>query len=381
MNKNKYIYDSINKFWYHFNKYGIFVTVENVYMKKKLIKSLLLAIETKYYKLCESIGDDDKTKLTKIYFEMRKYILKNKSQDNTIEQVKSRCEDRKIDEKINNNVNIFAFDNGVFDFSNCEFRKGKIEEYITLTCGYNYTDELKQTTEEIMKIFSDIIPDEETRNYLLNTISTGLLGTNKFEEFYIWIGTAQNGKGLTSDLIKGTLGKYFNEIPIEYLTKTTSHHKTGTEADPVMSGNRYTRFCVATEPESEVHLRCAKLKQISGNDGISCRQLYHSEISFRPMFKLVIQSNSEPVVDGTDKAIIRRLRLIRFPISFVDEPKNNFERKVDRDLKTKIQDPRFKIGLFHILKNQYINVVAKIERMQILNIDSWVPSFDINCLR
>lgn len=72
-----------------------------------------------------------------------------------------------------------------------------------------------------------------------------------------------------------------------------------------------------------------------------------------PKFKLIIQTNKEVGVDGSDPGVIRRLRFIKFPNKFVDDPKFPNERKIDRILKQKIKDEKYRLAFFQILLNYY----------------------------
>lgn len=59
-------------------------------------------------------------------------------------------------------------------------------------------------------------------------------------------------------------------------------------------------------------------------------------------------------LDGTDKAIIRRLRFIKFPNVFVDEPKLPNERQIQRGLKDEVKnDIKYRHAFFTILADHY----------------------------
>jgi phage/plasmid-associated DNA primase len=69
---------------------------------------------------------------------------------------------------------------------------------------------------------------------------------------------------------------------------------------------------------------------------------------------LILQTNSEPLIDGTDNAMVLRCRLINFPNIFVDNPVLPNHRKIDRSIKSKIKNSDdYKIGFFHILLDHY----------------------------
>ena len=178
------------------------------------------------------------------------------------------------------------------------------------------------------------------------------------EEFYNWIGNGRNGKGLLRDLISNTLGEYFDNMEIEYLCKNKDGQHANS-ADPVMARKKNSRIVVTTEPEGDVNLRCAKLKQISGRDPVQVRDLYKSPFNFIPKFKLIIQTNQEPIIDGSDGGIIGRLRFIKFPIKFVDDPKFENQKKIDRTIKPKIKENKYRLAFFQILLDHYNDFILQ----------------------
>jgi phage/plasmid-associated DNA primase len=63
---------------------------------------------------------------------------------------------------------------------------------------------------------------------------------------------------------------------------------------------------------------------------------YGNTFNYTPKFKLIIQTNSEPIFEGFDGGMKRRTILITFPNKFVENPILNYERKIDTKLKSKI---------------------------------------------
>ena len=353
---NNYIYDRDNNVWYKINDYGIYeIDKNNKLLKDHINRKLLKQIEKQYLKKNKKLNDEElKTKLTKTYLSIRKYLIYNKNKNNIIDELSLLYQQSKIYEKFDDvNNNILAFKNGVYDFITHKFRNAYPEELVTCTTGYNYEKPNQETIKELNDIIITIFPEKIERTYLLKTISIGLIGDNILEEFYFWINSnGQNGKGLLRDLICYTLGDYFDNMEIEYLCKTKDGVHANS-ADPIMAKKKNSRIVISTEPEGDVNLRCAKLKQISGRDPVQVRDLYKTPFNFVPKFKLIIQTNKEPVIDGSDGGVIRRLRFIVFPITFVDEPKLPNEKKVDRTIKPKMKEIKYRLAFFQILLDHY----------------------------
>jgi phage/plasmid-associated DNA primase len=93
---------------------------------------------------------------------------------------------------------------------------------------------------------------------------------------------------------------------------------------------------------------------------VQVRELYGKLFNFVPKFKLIILVNDCFELDGADNAIKRRLKLIKFPNEFVDNPTKSNHRKIDRTLKEKIvSDPEYRIAFLHILLNYYHKFIEK----------------------
>lgn len=227
---------------------------------------------------------------------------------------------------------------------------------MTVNCGYNYEPPTQTIIDELNKILQDIYPHQ----YLIQNLSLSLFSGNPLEQFYIWIGSGGNGKGLLRDLLANTLGSYFDPMEIEYLCKT-NHQGHATAADPVMARKKNSRLCITTEPEGDIKLKEAKLKQLSGNDHVQVRELFGKSFNYVHKFKLIIQTNYAPQVDGFDKALKRRLRYINFPNQFVDKPTLPNEKQIDRNLKEKIKSDVYKINFFHILLSEFLKFNGKFE--------------------
>lgn len=352
-----YIYDIDNKDWYRRNEYGIYEKDSSGIIILKDINNLLIPnIEAEIYKRKKTLQEEEKIIFLKIGNQIEKYLGKNKNKkEGVLEELKILYGQLKIYEKFDNvNNYVIAFKNGIYDLKEDIFRNAKPEELITCTTGFNYEKPKEELIKDINNMLIDIMPDKEERTYLLKTISLGLIGSNPLEECYIWIGGGRNGKGLIRDLIMHTLGDYFSSMEIEYLAKT-KHGVSAHAADPIMAKKKNSRIVISTEPEGEMNLRIAKLKQITGNDPVEVRDLFKSTFSFVPKFKMIIQTNKEVSIDGTDKAVSFRLRFIKFPNTFVDNPKQPNERKIDRSLKEKLKEDKYKNAFFHVLLNYYLD--------------------------
>lgn len=354
-----YIYDVNNKDWYKINEYGIYQKdTNNILLKDHINQILLIEIEKWYNKKYSMIKNADVLKKIRNNFICaKKYLLCNRIKQNLINELGLLYKHHNIYEQMDNiNNYVFAFKNGVYNLQTGNFRNAKPDELITCTTGYDYTNAQQAIIDILNNIIKDIFPNEAERSYVLTSISLGLIGNNFLELFFIWIGNGRNGKGILRDLIMFTLGGYFDSAEIEYFCKT-KHQGHSNSADSIMARKKNSRMVISTEPESDVCLRGAKLKQLSGQDPVQVREMYKELFNFVPKFKLIIQTNEKLEIDGSDGGVIDRLVLISFPNKFVDDPKLTSERKIDRTLKNKVKNIEYRLAFFQILLTHYNDFV------------------------
>jgi len=239
----------------------------------------------------------------------------------------------KLDEK----RNLIGFENGILDLDTMKFRDGYPEDYLTFTTKINYFpyDAKDEKIKQVEKFFTDILPEEHTRNYVLKFLGTCLQGHVPDEKFYIWTGGGGNGKSLTIKLLLDSLGDYGTIIPVSLLTRKRAASNV---ASPELAKLKGKRFCVFQEPENDDVIQVGLMKELTGNDKIQARALYGAPVEFYPQFKTLLACNKLPEIPSTDGGTWRRIRVVPFEIQFVDEPKEPHERKKDpvlrRDMET-----------------------------------------------
>lgn len=263
----------------------------------------------------------------------------------------SNCDQKNFEARLDNSDYLIGFMNGVYDLSTSTFRDGKPEDYISITTGYDFVPESEIDPKDgvaLQDFIENIMPDKDDRNYLLKLLSSGLLGRHPDELFHIFTGGGRNGKSKLAELIKLTLGDYFQTISSIFLTSKM----TGVEqAKPQLMSLEKARLVIGSEPDSSSKLNASVIKGISGNDDITGRQLYGVQKRYKPKFKMILLCNNIPDIDSSDGAIWTRCRCIDFPTKFVTNPINAQEKLIDMHLSVKL--PRWRVPFLHILLRYY----------------------------
>jgi P4 family phage/plasmid primase-like protien len=378
--EDQYICVDINEDWYYFNGVRWRKTMKANKLKKA-IHDDIHKIYFEYGKRYKDMADQEEegTTVYKINIENYERCLafqKKLYQENYVNTIigalKHIFYKEGIMEEFDTNNDLIGFENGIYDLKNHLFREGRPEDNITLSTKIilpingsmrpgesqeKYRrrsipdsniplDKLNPMLEEMQNyeelksdlraFLSQIIPDEDVRNYTIRYVSKCLSGENRDEEFNIWTGSGGNGKSKLVELIQLSLGELACNLPVALLTQK---RKASGAAAPEMARTRGKRFVFMQEPDVNETLNVGEMKEITGNDKIQARGLYKEPFEFTPQFKLLLMCNQLPDIPSNDDGTWRRLRAVPFVSRFVklddvDEKLNRYP--IDKQLKKKL---------------------------------------------
>jgi P4 family phage/plasmid primase-like protien len=259
-------------------------------------------------------------------------IRQSSFKKNIIEELTALYNHKKFIEYMDENRDLICFNNGVFDLKNLIFRQGIPDDNMTMSTGTNYTeyDPNEEYTKKVLDFFHQIMPEEDMRDYLLTLLSTCLSGHVPDEKIYIWTGSGGNGKSLCIQLTQLALGDYASVMPI---TLITNKRAASNAATPELAKIKGKRLAIFQEPDNNMQINAGLMKELTGNDKIQARALFKDPIEFFPQFKPILTCNRLPIIPSTDGGTWRRIRIIPFEMKFVDNPMEDYERKVDRSIK------------------------------------------------
>lgn len=255
----------------------------------------------------------------------------------TLNHIMTECislfSQRDFEEKLDADPYLIGFLNGVFDLRYNKFRDGIPEDYISSCTGINYQKDLDYR--EVLKFVKEILPDSEVREYFLKVAASCLDAINRDEKFYILTGHGRNGKSKVVQLIQEVLGQYTCALSIALITQKRS---AANNASPEIAKMKGKRLCVFKEPDniSDSILNIGMIKDLTGNDVISCRNLYENDNEFRVSSKIFLMCNQTPEVNADDDGAWDRIRIIPFPIHFCSNPREPNDRLIDESIKEKI---------------------------------------------
>lgn len=164
-------------------------------------------------------------------------------------------------------------------------------------------------------------PDPTVRRFLDQWSGLSLTGDTGEQKLVFHHGTGRNGKSVYVDAVGHVAGDYAATIPIETFLET-GRARRGGEATPDLATLPGVRMLRTSEPEKGAKLAEALIKLATGGEPINARHLNKPFFSFKPCFKLTIQGNYRPKVDGTDEGIWGRLTLVPWGV-FIPKPERD----------------------------------------------------------
>lgn len=237
---------------------------------------------------------------------------------------------------LNKDPYLFAFKNGIYDFSQNEFRPGKPEDYISKQTNIDYIDFKTFNHPKVIKVdefFNQIFPNPNIKSYFLLQVSKVFLGGNVDKVCLFWTGAGNNGKTITQSFLEKLLGPYAVKLNTSVITgKKIQNGAANPEMARLGDG---TRWAVMEEPNSDETINTGIFKNLTGNDSFFARDLYCSGKSTReikPFFKLHFICNKLPNLSNSDIATWNRIRVIPFESTFTTQ---NYPEQISERIRLK----------------------------------------------
>lgn len=362
LNPDKYIY-TYDDGWYEYNENNVLINRNSVplSLSNQLGRELLnYATEQRNLITPEHPKYEEYMKHYKAFYNK---LGSDTFINQTINQLKnSYLQD--LTDKLDN-TNLFSFNNILYDSKINKFRKIEKNDYITKTTNYklelknNLTPKTDETIKQkIYDFLYSLFEDNEIVNYWLEITAKSLFGNDKEQKIYLLNGKGSNGKSLTQNLLRYTLGSYYYVVSSNFFVGS----KKKESASPELMNCEGVRYLSISEPDGENgnKFNISELKNMSGNDIIKGRALYSNKIkSIKPTFTIFISCNDLPELSNIDDGIRRRLRNIFYPFQFKEEHllKDNPEtyRKINYDLADVLYKPEFIQNFIVLLLEKYNN--------------------------
>ena len=211
---------------------------------------------------------------------------------------------------------------GTFDLRTNTIRPHDPADRITKMTRGEFAPEVVYGQDDVPlwhRFLEQVLPDEAVRRYFRAFVGVSLCGAVREQVFTIATGTGANGKGVAYNAILDALGDYGHAADSELFM----NGKPGANAaSPALFDLMGKRFVVVSETERNRPLATALMKELTGGDPITARQLYSQPVTFKPTHTPLMVTNFLPKVDGTDPAAWRRIRVIPFDVTVPPEERD-----------------------------------------------------------
>lgn len=236
--------------------------------------------------------------------------------------------------------------NGTYDLETMTFREHDWKDFLTMQTNFDYTMQ-EVTCPRWEQFIKEVTQDNKDKaDYLQRALGYSILGTGKEECMFILHGkTTRNGKSTMLDAIQHLLGDYSTVAPVELICRN-ERQKNAEAANPVLARLKGKRMVTMSESDTAGKLDEATIKQYTGGEDITARELYQSAITFKPQFTMWLSCNDLPAVKDKSLFASDRVRVIEFNRHFSDEEQ-------DKGLKDYFETPEAMKGIFTWLVTGY----------------------------
>lgn len=238
------------------------------------------------------------------------------------------------------NPNLINCLNGTYDLENMTFREHDWRDYLTMQTNFEYTMQEDIRCDRWEKFVEEITShDKEKADYLQRALGYSMLGTSKEECMFILHGkTTRNGKSTMLGTIHHLLGDYATVSPVSIICKA-DRAKNAESASPTIAALKGKRFVTMAESNQYGRLDEETIKQLTGGEEITARNLYESVMTFLPQFTMWLSCNDLPAVQDKSLFASDRVRVIEFNKHFTEEER-------DETLKEVFRTPEAMKGIF-----------------------------------
>ena len=271
-------------------------------------------------------------------------LLRDKNgQDNILTQVRRiRNPLVVLPKHIDKQHYIKACPNGVIDLRTGELRPGKPDEYILNAVATEYDHALLALDDPCPEtnafLLRSMDGDQELVDFIWRLLGYGLITERRDHIFTIFWGEhGRNGKDTLIKLVTHVLGQTLSgDVPVEMFLQMQQTRNSSAPSPDVLA---LRGMCIAwiNEAEEGQRFALAKLKKLTGGGYITARGLQDKlQTTWLQTHLPIMTTNELPKAKADDAAFWARAVLLKWPLSFVDDPQEPYERQADKNLDEKL---------------------------------------------
>ncbi len=235
---------------------------------------------------------------------------------------------------------VWNFINGTLELETGTFRDHNPNDYCSMQVGYPYNPTAAYS---VWSRFIDDVTAGDPKAAELLQLYAGYVfePTNKYEKVLVCSGTGGNGKTRYLEILR----QLFNgsENAVSHLTPRGLLDRF--QAIQL----REAILNIAGEIRSDLRDTEERIKSIASGEPLSACYKGQDFITFPPRTKMIFATNAQLSSGDTSEGLTRRLLLVDFKVSFVDnpDPNNPYERQKDVDILDKLTAELNSGGIFN----------------------------------
>lgn len=166
--------------------------------------------------------------------------------------------------------------------------------------------------------------DTSLIDYMQEVFGYCLLDTNEAHESYFMYGSGANGKSVLLGILKAM-------FPPSVVSSSTLQSLTNNKFS--LASLRSKRINITNEEESKF-IKSDLFKNIISGEEVTAEHKFEKEFQFYPRVRLIFATNKMPKLDGVEKAIRRRLKIIPFYAEIPGDKQDSrlMRRLIDEEL-------------------------------------------------
>ena len=224
------------------------------------------------------------------------------------------------------NPDLINCNNGVVDLRTGELTPHSRSQRFTYCLNTDYIQDADSSAwVDFLRSVVDTEVCDGALEYIQMALGYTFTGQTREEVLFYLVGPTRSGKGTFIETLKYLLGTLAWEVAFD----TFSAERRGGGQNFDLAPLKACRMVAASEGDRTTWLRSAFLKRITGGNSIFASFKYKTPFNYRPGYKIWLSSNYEPQIDPSDDGAWGRMRVIRFP--------NSYLGKEDKLLKTRLQ--------------------------------------------
>jgi putative DNA primase/helicase len=227
--------------------------------------------------------------------------------------------------------------NGIINLRTGELRGGEPSDYFKIIAPTEYLG--ADHTSPAWEMFLDQVFDKDTElvTFVQTLLGGSLIGRAVEHFLAIFVGRGRNGKDTLLESIRAVLGPDIAS-PIQSETLLSqSNVKSGSSHSADVVSLKGKRVVWASETSEERKMNAEKIKLFTGGGSLHGREPYAKRpITFTPSHNVFLLTNFKPRANADDYALWKRIHIVIFPLSFVENPAGQQERLQDPNLLEKL---------------------------------------------